>query len=170
MTIDKIQAPQKIACRWRVRLGALALALLPFSAQAISVCTVTTIGAQLGNYIFSNTSPTHVTGNVAVSCLLVGVFSVQVSYSISLSTGSNTSYAPRKMTSVANWLQYNLYTDENHTTIWGDGTPGTSTVSDSYLLGILPTVRNYAVYGQIPSGQNVPVGIYLDTIAVTVNY
>jgi spore coat protein U-like protein len=73
------------------------------------------------------------------------------------------------MSSGANKLSYNLYTDTNHNYVWGDGTGGTSTDSDSYYLSIL-TARNYPVYGLIPSGQNAAAGSYADTIIVTVSY
>ena len=39
-----------------------------------------------------------------------------------------------------------------------------------YLLGLLTTIIHYPVYGRIPAGQNVPAGVYTDTIFVQVDY
>ncbi|MFN3397663.1 MAG: spore coat U domain-containing protein [Sulfurimicrobium sp.] len=153
-----------------LRLCTLALALLPATAHAIASCTVSATGVAFGNYSFSNPAATDAAGNVQVSCSLLGLISLLVSYDILLSPGGSGSYTPRKMTSGANELQYNLYTNAGRSVVWGDGTGGTSIVSDGYLLGIGTTVRNYLVYGRLPAGQNAPAGAYGDTITVTVNY
>lgn len=158
------------AGRVTVRLCALALALLPVTAHAIADCSVSATGVAFGNYSFTNPTATDATGNVQVSCSLGGLISLLVSYDILLSTGGSASYAPRKMTSGTNELQYNLYTNAGRSIVWGNGTSDTSIVSDGYLLGLGTTVRNYSVYGRLPAGQNTPAGAYTDTITVTVNY
>jgi spore coat protein U-like protein len=117
-----------------------------------------------------NPTATDATGNIQVSCSLIGLISLLVSYDILLSPGGSGSYTPREMTSGTNHLQYNLYTNTARTTVWGDGNSGTATVSDGYLLGIGTTMRNYSIYGALPSSQNMPAGTYADTITVTVNY
>ena len=162
--------PRLCAGGMRVRLCALMLAMLPATAHAIANCSVTATGVAFGGYSFNNAAPTIATGNVQVSCSLIGVISLFVNYEIRLSTGNSGSYAPRKMINGGNELQYNVYTNAGNTIIWGDGNSGTSTVTDSYTLGLLTTVRNYPVYGRLPAGQNTPAGVYADTITVTVNY
>jgi spore coat protein U-like protein len=152
------------------RLCALPLVLLPLLAHGIGTCTVTSSGVALGGYTFSNVLPTDASGNIEVSCSLIGVISLVVNYEIRLSTGASGSYPARQMGSGANRLRYNLYTNAAHAAIWGDGTAGTSTVSDFYLLGLLTTVRDYPVYGRAPAGQNTPAGVYTDMITVTVAY
>lgn len=68
-------------------------------------------------------------------------------------------------------LNYNLYADGAHTLIWGDGTGGTSTVSDSYTLPASSSTRDYTVYGRISGAQSSAVaGNYLDTVLITVTY
>ncbi|PIQ13010.1 MAG: SCPU domain-containing protein [Hydrogenophilales bacterium CG_4_9_14_3_um_filter_59_35] len=158
------------ADRLGLRLCALALALLPVTAHAIADCTVSATGVAFGSYSFTNPAPTDAASNVVVSCSLLGLFSLLVTYDILLSPGGSGSYAPRKMTSGANQLQYNLYTNAGRSIVWGDGTAGTSIVSDGYPLGTGTTVRNYPVYGRLPAGQNTPAGAYTDIITVTVNY
>ncbi|HXS20313.1 MAG TPA: spore coat protein U domain-containing protein, partial [Steroidobacteraceae bacterium] len=84
-------------------------------------------------------------------------------YTVSMSAGSGT-LTSRVMKSGGSQLDYNLYTNSTHTTIWGDGTSGTVKVSATSLGA------TYTVYGLIPALQNVPVGSYSDTVTVTVTY
>jgi spore coat protein U-like protein len=59
---------------------------------------------------------------------------------------------------------YNLYVDATLITVWGDGTGQSATVSDTQ------SAANYTVYGRIPAGQNAYVGVYSDTIVITVTF
>jgi spore coat protein U-like protein len=129
---------------------------LPLCARA-ATCTVTITNLAFAAYdVFSKTKTTS-TGKVKVKC------NVLDTYTISLSAGFGT-FTSRVLESGSDQLDYNLYTNSAHTTIWGDGTSGTSTVSAT------STGATYTVYGLIPARQNVPVGTYSDTITVTVTY
>jgi spore coat protein U-like protein len=150
-------------------LLAAALALVPQRVLAIGeTCTVQASGVNFGIYDPFNSTPTDATGTASVTCSALA--SVLVSYTIRLSTGGSGSYASRTLTSGSYTLNYNLYTSAAHAAIWGDGSAGTSTVSDSYLLEIGSVTRDYPVYGRIPAAQNAAVGTYSDTITVTVDY
>lgn len=151
-------------------LVALSLAVAPCLAHAIASCSVSATSVSFGTYNPLSASHTNSTGTVTVSCSLIGILSLLVSYNINLSKGGSATFNPRRMTSGANTLNYNLYTNSTRTTIWGDNTSGTSRISDGYLLGLGTTVRNYTVYGRVPALQNVAAGAYADTITVTVNY
>jgi spore coat protein U-like protein len=71
------------------------------------------------------------------------------------------------MTSGANLLNYSLYTNAARTTVWGDGSGGTSTVSNTGS-GV---AQNFTVYARVPLGQtSVATGAYADTVQVTVTY
>ncbi len=65
----------------------------------------------------------------------------------------------------ASALQYNLYLDAARTTIWGNGSGGTSTLN-------APSGGNQtvSVYGRVFPLQDVSVGICSDSILVTINY
>lgn len=121
-----------------------------------------------GNYNPTSGTPVSTTGNVAVTCSALVIFTA--SYVISLSAGNSGSFATRFMNLAGNHLDYNLYTQVGHTTIWGDGTAGTVTVSDSYTAIGLSQTRNYTVFGLLPALQPLPVGTYTDTITITVTY
>jgi len=99
------------------------------------------------------------TGNIAITC------SVGVPYSISLSSGSGT-YRARSLTSGADVLYYNLYTDASRHVVWGDGAGATATVGGAGT-GI---ATNIAAHGRIPARQNARAGAYSDDIVVTVDF
>ncbi len=152
-------------------LTALALlTLFSGSAQAIASCSVGASGVAFGSYNVNNPAPTDATGNVEVTCSLLGLISLLVSYDITFSTGASGNYGVRTLGSSANTLAYNLYTTAGRTTIWGNGTAGTGIISDGYLLALFTTVRTYTIHGRLPANQNKPAGLYQDTITVTVNY
>jgi spore coat protein U-like protein len=151
----------------QLSIAALAL-VVPGVANALS-CGVSATAVGFGSY--DTLSPLHddATGTITVTCS--NLLSLLVSYDILLSSGGASSYSPRRMASGGHRLDYNLYTNLTRSTIWGDGTGGSSKLSDGYLLGVLvPVVRNYTIFGRIPARQNVAAGSYTDTITVTVNY
>lgn len=140
------------------------------ASMAAATCSVSALPTAFGSYNPFSPSAVDSTGRVTVSCSLGGLLSLLVSYTIRLSAGGAGSYAPRRMSSGANTLNYNLYTSNARTTVWGNGTASTGTISDGYLLGLGTTVRNYTVYARLPAPQNVRAGSYLDSITVTVDY
>lgn len=81
-------------------------------------------------------------------------------------TGSGATVASRRMTSGSDTLTYTLYQDAGRSTLWGDGTAGTS-VRSSTGTGLSQT---FTVYGRVPSNATAPVGSYTDTITVTATY
>lgn len=162
-------------------VGMLMLAMLVTSGEVWAAsCSVSATGVAFGAYNHLSGSPLDSTGTVTVQCTGGGLLSAKnVSYTIQLNAGSSGSFSPRKLASGANLLDYNLYRNSARTTIWGNGSGGTSTVGGSFTLGncVLFLLcsdetesRNHTVYGRIPASQNVPAGSYSDTITVTVNY
>lgn len=146
------------------------LLLMPATATALGLaCNVDATGVAFGVYNPTSSSPTDATGNVHVHCtvILVGVLSQT---NISLNTGGSGSFAPRKMSSGANQLNYNLYKEANRTSVWGDGTGGTGIWTDNTLIAVLGTNIDHTIYGSIPAGQYVAAGSYSDTITVTVEF
>lgn len=157
--------------RWFKAALLLCAALGPAKeALALPDCTVSASSVSFGTYDVFSSTDLDAAGNVRVSCSLLGLTSLLVNYDILLSTGTAGSYAPRKMYNGTYVLAYNLYTTSGRTTVWGDGTGGTSFINDGYLLGLFTVNRDYPVYGRLPAGQDVPAGFYSDTITVTVNY
>lgn len=151
-------SPMSDCLHWRA-LARLAAAMMAFMAPPLYAvtCTVGTQGVNFGNYDFLSSQNLDGVGNVSVTC------DVSASYTMALSQGSGT-YASRLLSNGTYHLAYNLYTDASHTTIWGDGSSGTSIVSGS------GTTASYSVYGSSPAGQNPYVGSYSDVITVTLAF
>lgn len=159
-----------------IRIGVVILINLFYINSAYAVCTgiacsclVVATPVLFGIYDPQSGSAVTSNGSLTVTCTAIAV-GFNVSYVISLSAGDAGSFSPRTMTGGSAPLNYNLYTTAGLTTIWGDGTSGTGTVSDSYTALILPAIRIYTIYGNLPALQNVIAGSYSDTITVTVTY
>jgi len=150
------------------------LCAFPAQAGLLNVsCTTSGSNLVFGNYTPFSTSATDITGTITVACsATVNLTGGTVNYTIALSTGNSGSYATRKLNSGVNILNYNLYTSSGYTTVWGDGTGGSVTVSGSGTILVTGSFSNDAtVYGRIPALQvsTVP-GSYNDTITITVTY
>lgn len=156
-----------------------------------ALCALALAGGAQGAMAQSNTATFAVTATVLPSCTVVGglplafgvvtpgvqrdgavsvsaTCTVGTPYTLALDagTGSGATPALRRMTSGAVTLDYALYQDVARTTLWGDGTAGTSTRS-STGTGLQQT---FTVYGRVPSGAVAAVGTYTDTITVTATY
>jgi len=146
-----------------------ALAQSNYAFALLQSCNVSATAVTFGTYSPLSGSPNDATGTITVSCqvLLIGLF---VSWTIALNSGSSGNYGARQMRSGTNSLSYNLYTSAAHTSVWGDGTGGTSLVSANPFLIVGSDNVNYTVYGRIPAGQDRAAGTYTDSITVTVTY
>lgn len=150
----------------------LCLGLLPAAAYAVQ-CSIATPGLAFGNYDVFAAAPTNGAGTISVTCS-VNPSGGKVSYTISLSAGSSNSFVQRQMQGSGYTLNYNLYTSNTYSVVWGDGSGSTSNVTGSMRLNknTNPTQTNqHTVYGRIPALQDAGVSPnYLDTIIVTLNY
>ena len=137
----------------------LALCGQIIKTSVVHACTVTATGFQFGAI-----DPLVATDHESTSTITVTCPSL-TAYTISLSPGAGT-YSQREMTSGSEILNYNLYTSSLYTSIWGDGTGSTSTVSGA-------TDSNgstQTVYGRLPHQPTAMPGSYSDSIVVTVIY
>ncbi len=131
-------------------------------------CSAGTTAVAFGNYNPISATATTANGNVAVTCSALVIFTA--SYVISMNAGNSGTFTTRFMNLTGNHLNYNLYTTAARTSVWGNGTAGTSTVSDTYTALGLTETRNYTVYGLLPALQALPIGLYTDSVTVTVTY
>jgi spore coat protein U domain-containing protein, fimbrial subunit CupE1/2/3/6 len=145
--------------------GLLALAcVVVFPAAGHAACTISATGVNFGNYDVYTTSPDDSTATITYRC---GNSDNHIT--VTLSRGSSGTFSPRRMTKAGGeQLAYNVYTDATRTTIWGDGTGGTSIYSLNNPPNGLDVVLT--VYGQIPASQDVSVGSYTDTLVATINF
>jgi spore coat protein U-like protein len=64
-------------------------------------------------------------------------------------------------------LYYGLYVNTGRTTAWGDGTAGTFVVQRLVFAGSEFTLP---IYGRIPQRQNIPIGLYSDSVIVRLDF
>lgn len=119
-----------------------------------------------GTMTFPNSTTAFTTNTTATSSVVVQCTST-TPYNIGLDAGagSGATVATRKMTSGAVTINYSLYSDSNHTLVWGN-TVGTNTVSQTGN----GQNQSVTIFGLVPP-QNAPApGAYSDTVNVTVTY
>jgi spore coat protein U-like protein len=146
------------------RIVLIVLLFLLTTAEAKGQCSVTTTPVNFGIYDVFIASPTDSTGTVTVICDMAPPPDVTISIDQSSNSGG---FNPRKMkhSSLADTLNYYLFTDPSRTVIWGDGTGGTSSVFRKVTKN-RPWIST--IYGRIPAKQDVSVGSYSDILTVTI--
>lgn len=147
--------------------AATASTTIMVSVTLASTCTVSAHPLSFGTYQPGQGSASAST-TLAVRCTKGAPFSVALNAGI-----GGGSVTQRLMSMGASRLQYNLYTTAAHTTVWGDGTESTATVS-GVGRGLMNGAQiTQTVYGQVPDAPaNVDLapGLYTDTVTVTVSY
>jgi len=140
--------------------AATATSTMGVAATVVAVCTVSA-----GTLTFADYSGTAAVGqaDLTVNCSKDAPFTI----GLGAGTGAGATTTARLLVggSVEDSITYGLYQNSAHTTPWGD-TIGTDTFAST---GTGLDVA-FPVYGQITAGQNVSVGTYSDSVAVTINY
>ena len=132
---------------------------------AHAACFVSATGVNFGAYDVFAAAPRDSTGTVTVTCDNNPPTNVTIAIEASPTSGG---FNPRQMprTSGTDRLNYNLYTSPSMSTVWGNGSAGTSTV---FLSGVRRNrPETTTIYGRIPPGQDVSVGSYAETLTVTI--
>jgi spore coat protein U-like protein len=125
---------------------------------AAATCGLNVQGVNFGNYDFQSSQNLDSVGHITVTC------DVDTAYTIALSPGLAGSFTARIMQNGSHQLQYNLYADLAHASVWGDGTGNSMAVNGN------GTNVDYPVYGSVPAGQNPYVGSYSDLVTVTLSF
>ena len=167
--------PGKVLAGKTLAAGALALLLLAqpcrasgsvsaqfnVTATVLDNCAVSAGDLAFGNYSAGTGTAATATSTVQVTC------TASLPYTIALDGGAAADVTSRTMSDGASHtLGYGLYTSAAYSTIWGDGTGGTSTVPGTGS----GSAQSVTVYGRIPASQFVTAGSYADLVTVTVNY
>ena len=149
-------------------LAIVLMLLIPTAARCqLATCTVSATAVSFGSYSPFSSQATTSTGTVTVRC---GALRIS-SYTITLSTGLSGTFSNRTMSSGSARLSYQLYLNSTDTSVWGNGTDGTSTRRQPGFPVLWGALKNYTVYGKIPASQTTaPPGSYTDSITVTVTY
>jgi len=134
---------------------------------ALSQCTINATPVNFGNYDAFSGAPLDAVGTITLNCP-GNVGRATVTLSVSSTSGT---FNPRRMKRSGgnDLLGYNIYTDTTRRAIFGDGTGGTRLMRPRRPPGPrVPWSASIAMYGRIPSGQDVPVGSYSDTLTATI--
>jgi len=152
--------------------GLVALIAQPATAQTLGTmaatadvtanCQVNSSGIVFGGTNVIDGAAHTMTGAVNVMCTTDTAWTATANAGL----GTDATITNRKMQSGGNSLNYSLFTDTAGTTLWGDGTTG-STIGGTGTGQFVAT----DITGVIPANQTtVPAGTYTDTVTVTVNY
>ena len=142
---------------------AMVIGTLYASDAHAQACTISATSVNFGTYNVFNGSDVDSTGTVTYRCN-----GSAHNITVGLTQGASATFNPRKMQKGAEVLNYNLFVDASRTSIWGDGTSGTS----QYQIGNPPnnTNVNLTVYGRVPAGQDVSAGSFSDTVTAVINF
>jgi spore coat protein U-like protein len=135
---------------------------LTSTATVINNCVVSATTINFGGSVGVLTGAVTANGTITARCTSGD------SYSIALNKGTTSggSIADRQMAgSGSAVVHYQLYTGSGYTTIWGDGTTGSTNGGTGS-----GTNQNYTVYGRVQAQTTPAPNTYSDTITVTVTY
>jgi len=142
-----------------------ASATFAVTATVASTCSASATALAFGSYTPGGGAIAG-TSVVSVNC------TKGTPYTVGLNGGATTggTVAQRLLASGTNTLQYNLYADNGHTTVWGNTTGSWQSGTGAGVA----TPNALTVYGQIPDSATnqaaTPATTYADTITVTVSY
>jgi spore coat protein U-like protein len=148
----------------RTLSGQTATSSLTVTANVSKNCTIATAPVNFGSYdtVAANaTAPLDGIGTITVTC------TKGAAAKVGLNTGSNAQGSTRRMSQgAAAYLNYELYKDSGHATVWGD------TADTGLDIPAAPNrnPRTFTAYGRIPAAQDATVGNYTDTVVATVNF
>lgn len=130
----------------------LSLFVLCLSLNSQATCTLSVPSVDFGSYDILSSSPTQSSFIIGVQC--------SPSQTITLYTtgGNTTNYSARYLLdSALDQLSYNIYLDSARTVVWGG-----TTLSGAYS----GPSGNITFYTNIPAHQNVPAGVYTDSLII----
>ncbi|UBV44473.1 spore coat U domain-containing protein (plasmid) [Deinococcus taeanensis] len=161
-----------LSSRPSVYLGAITVVCI--GSSAFAACTTISIGTITSSPVsYSPATPgdTAFTFTANISCTSGsggGNFTAWLGGSGGATVTSTSPISnPRTMRLVgsAQVLNYNIYTINGGSSIWGNGTAGTFTVG-----GNISNTSSLTGYGRIFSGQYIKPGNYTDTLNLVIDY
>ncbi|MEW6186547.1 MAG: spore coat U domain-containing protein [Thermodesulfobacteriota bacterium] len=151
--------------RW-ISLLWFALLCFGFVVESRADCNfITVTDVNFGVYDTLVGTNNDSTGSLRVSCTTFDIITTSIGPS-----PNSGGFNPRSMlnTATGELLNYNLYTTSARTTIWGDGSAGTSRLVNIIWSGGSSFTRT--IYGRIPPGQDVGIGLYGDLLVITISF
>lgn len=152
----------------------VAAALVAQQVEAVA-CSASTAGLAFGPYNLLAPAPLASTATVQITCSLQpedGPTQRVVASRIALSAGGSGTFSQRQMASGGDRLNYNVFTTNGYSTVWGDGSGGSATRFVAFTLNPARPTRSQDLvgYGRVPALQNAAAGTYSDVLVVTVTF
>jgi len=148
--------------------AATATSNLSVTASVSANCLISTAPVAFGAYdpVSTNAAtPLPGTGTVNVTCTTGAGTTITLGQGANADTGSSDVAPVRRLNDGGtNFLNYALFQDAGHSTVWGN-TVGTGVANTG-----TGTQNAITVYGTVAAGQNVPSGSYSDTVVATVTF
>ena len=155
------------------------LMLHPGKAHAQS-CSASPTSIAFGSVDVVSVNNYSTSGSYTVTCTVGLLFIGTINFSVCASISGPGGTTPRTMSSGTNSLNYNLYSDSAHTTVWGiyGGSPGlpptnpTNVSVSAVLLGGSASSSPVQIYGYLQSSQNntAAAGSYTASPSVNLSY
>lgn len=141
------------------------------SATVQAVCQMSATAINFGTYIPGNGATLKANSSISIQCTS-GTATPTLALNAGASGGTMTN---RLMLGPGGAkVQYNLYTSSSYSTVFGDGTGGSSTESVTIGTGSFTTPVQVTVYGEfLDSAANrlsAAAGTYTDTVTATLTY
>jgi spore coat protein U-like protein len=143
------------------------------TAHGAISCSVNTLPLNFGNYNPLTATALDVATTATITCTTTRLTGSEFAvFTSSINKGGAPSFSPRQMrNALNNPLDYNLFTTTARTTIFGDGSAGTSTrFGFGSASRFNPAVITHDIFGRIFASQDVSVGTYSDTLIFTVTF
>lgn len=146
-----------------------ALSVLAPSFAAAQSCAFSVSNMNFGVVDTLSGANTDSTATVTMNCTGTAGRRIQICPHLAAGTGGAPSAAARQMASGPNRLDYQLYSDAGHTTVWGSHTWAYASRPPS--LALTPNVGGIAagtatIYGRVPGGQfTAQTGTYVSTFS-----
>jgi len=158
----KISVPLSAAAVFILPLGAIAqvaTANLGVQIEIVGGCVVQNVSdINFGSFPLLNVARDS-TGTFDVMC------TSGVPYSISLNGGGGGSIGARRMISGGSEIGYQLYSDPGRSVVWGE------TLSVDRVAGTgNGAAQPHTIYARVPIQTTPPIGIYNDTVMISVDY
>lgn len=140
------------------------------TASVIAVCEMSASALSFPNYLPGSGTTLQATATISIQCS-AGTNNPTLALNAGSSGGS---MANRLMLGPgASKLQYNLYTSASYSTVFGDGTGGSSTLPVTMPASAFTTPVLVSVYGQLldsATNRVATAGSYSDIVTATLTY
>lgn len=165
-SLNGVLAALALAAFGQAGFAATASGSFAVTASVSPTCNVATSDVAFGAYDPASATARDAEGAVRVTCTNT------TTYTIALNAGGAgaSAFDSRRMLSGTHELPYQLYLDSSRTTVWGDGSGGSSLNPTTGSFTGNGNEQSYTVYGRVPANRYVAPGAYTDTVNVTVTY